>query len=210
MPPPGGCGKKSFFIEVPPQALKRLTSVSMLYGTLKRPSSTELHAFVSFSEPPLGVIQFVIQSVPDCSVADDVEDFSNSRCTVQKAILIADDNAGVRRAVRNALEKSGEWKICGEAVNGRDVIEKAEQLHPDLVVVDFSMPVMNGLEAARALKRWRPSMPVVLFTIFKDRFLEAEAFAAGISVVVAKEDGIGVLAEQANVLLKYAAPDYTH
>ena len=160
--------------------------------------------------PPLGVIQCVILSVPDCSVADDVEDFSNSRCIVQKAILIADDNAGVRRAVRNALEKSGEWKICGEAVNGRDVIEKAEQLHPDLVVVDFSMPVMNGLEAARALKRWRPSMPVVLFTIFKDRFLEAEAFAAGISVVVAKEDGIGVLAEQANVLLKYAAPDYTH
>ena len=132
------------------------------------------------------------------------------RGVVQKAILIADDNASVRRAVRHALEQSGEWTVCGEAVNGRDVVEKAEQLHPDLVVVDFSMPVMNGLEAARALKRCRPAMPVVLFTIFKDRFLEQEAFAAGISVVVAKEEGIGVLAEQAQVLLKYAVPDSVH
>jgi DNA-binding NarL/FixJ family response regulator len=123
---------------------------------------------------------------------------------VQKAILIADDNAGVRRAMRNMLESTGEWTICGEAANGRDAIEKAQELHPDLVVVDFSMPVMNGLEAARALKRARPGVPVVLFTIFKDRFLEAEAFAAGISVVVAKEEGVGALADHARLLLKYA------
>jgi DNA-binding NarL/FixJ family response regulator len=123
---------------------------------------------------------------------------------VCKAILIADDNASVRRALRHVLEEESDWTICGEAVNGRDAIEKAERLQPDLVIVDFSMPVMNGLEAARALKRARPSTPVVLFTIFKDRFLEEEAFAAGISVVVAKEDGIGMLADQARILLKYS------
>lgn len=129
---------------------------------------------------------------------------------MQKAILIADDNACVRRAMRRMLEIGEEWTVCGEAVNGRDVIEKTEQLHPDLVVVDFSMPVMNGLEAARAIKRIRPSLPVVLFTVFKDRFLEEEAFAAGISVVVAKEDGVGALADRARILLKYSLPDHAH
>jgi DNA-binding NarL/FixJ family response regulator len=129
---------------------------------------------------------------------------------VQKAILIADDNASVRRAIRHILEESGDLAVCGEAVNGREVIEKAEELHPDLVVVDFSMPVMNGLEAARALKRLKPALPVVLFTMFKDKFLEEEAFAAGISMVVAKEDGVAVLADRARVLLKYATADYTH
>jgi DNA-binding NarL/FixJ family response regulator len=127
---------------------------------------------------------------------------------VQKTILIGDDNAGVRRAMRHMFADSEEWTVCGEAVNGRDVVTKAAQLCPDLVVVDFSMPVMNGLEAARLLKRLRPSLPVVLFTVFKDRFLEEEAFAAGISMVVAKEEGISVLGERARVLLKYAAANH--
>jgi DNA-binding NarL/FixJ family response regulator len=124
---------------------------------------------------------------------------------VQKAILIADDNEAVRRAIRKVLERSLDCKICGEAENGRDAIEKERQLRPDLVVLDFSMPVMNGLEVARVLSREHPEVPLLLFTMFKDRFLEAEALAAGVSVVVSKEDGIALLAECADALLKHSS-----
>jgi len=129
---------------------------------------------------------------------------------MQKAILIADDNPAVRRALRYVLEEDDGWSVCGEAVNGPDAIEKEEQLRPDLVILDFSMPMMNGLDVARAMKRVRPALPVVLFTMFKDRLLEEEAFAAGISAVVAKETGIEALAESARVLLKYATASHSN
>jgi DNA-binding NarL/FixJ family response regulator len=123
---------------------------------------------------------------------------------MQRRILIADDNQAVRRAMRHMLEMNADYKVCGEAGDGREAIEKEKELQPDLVVVDFSMPVMNGLEVARVLKRARPGVPIVLFTMFKDRFLEEEAFAAGVSVVVSKEEGISILDVCAGVLLKYA------
>lgn len=119
-----------------------------------------------------------------------------------KSILVVDDNSSVRRTLRHMLEQHEDWKVCGEAVNGRDAIDKEERLRPDLVVLDFSMPVMNGLEAVRALKRIRPSTPVVIFTVFKDRFLEQEAYAAGASAVVSKEEGLSALSGFAQVLLK--------
>jgi DNA-binding NarL/FixJ family response regulator len=122
----------------------------------------------------------------------------------QKTILIADDNLAVRRAMRRVLEMNADWRVCGEAENGREALEKERQLQPDLVVVDFSMPGMNGLEVARVLKRVSPATPVVLFTMFKDRFLEEEAFAAGVSMVVSKEEGIAMLAECAHALLRYS------
>jgi DNA-binding NarL/FixJ family response regulator len=123
---------------------------------------------------------------------------------MRKAILIADDGAGIRRALRHVLEENGEWEVCAEAVDGQDAIEKEDELRPDLVVLDFSMPVMNGLEVARALKKVRPGLPLIMFTIFKDRYLETEAFAAGVSAVISKENGIEALEDYARVLLQYS------
>jgi DNA-binding NarL/FixJ family response regulator len=123
---------------------------------------------------------------------------------MRKAILIADDNAGVRRALRHVLEENGDWEVCAEAVDGGDAIEKEDELRPDLVILDFSMPVMNGLEVARALKKVRPGLPLIMFTIFKDRHLETEAFAAGVSAVISKENGIEALEDHARVLLQYS------
>jgi DNA-binding NarL/FixJ family response regulator len=120
-------------------------------------------------------------------------------------ILIADDNLSIRRVLRFALENGG-CQICGEAENGSVALKKVRELHPDLVVLDFSMPVLNGLEVLRALKRERPAMPVILFTMFKDKYLEADAFAAGASVVISKAAGVDTLIEQARVLLKYSRP----
>lgn len=68
---------------------------------------------------------------------------------MSKRIMVADDNAAIRRALRNLLELRKDWIVDSEAVNGRDAVEKAQKSTPDLIVLDVSMPVMNGLEAAR-------------------------------------------------------------
>jgi chemotaxis response regulator CheB len=64
-----------------------------------------------------------------------------------------DDSVLVRRIIRATLEQQNGWEVNGEAANGRDAIEQVQELMPDLIVLDFAMPVMNGLEPARALKR---------------------------------------------------------
>jgi DNA-binding NarL/FixJ family response regulator len=101
-------------------------------------------------------------------------------------ILIVDDCAVIRDSVRDALEKEKDWIVCGEAINGQDGVEKAKRLNPDLIVLDLSMPVMNGLEAARRLKLILPTVPVVLFTSFDSTHLTSEALRAGCSAVVLK------------------------
>ena len=72
------------------------------------------------------------------------------------SILIADDNAFVRRGLRDLFNGEGDFDVCGEAKNGREAIQEAQELHPDLILLDLSMPVMNGLDAARVLKRVMP------------------------------------------------------
>ena len=110
---------------------------------------------------------------------------------MSKCILIADDNAVIRRTLRHILEETNGWQVCGEAVNGRDAVEKAEQLHPDLVVLDLSMPEMDGFQAARVLRRSMPNVPLILFTVFgNNKHIEEEAEAAGITAVVSKMDGV--------------------
>ena len=85
--------------------------------------------------------------------------------------------------------------MSGEAANGREAIEKAEQLKPDLIVLDLAMPVMNGLEAARDLQRLLPSLPLVMFTNFNSPQLTNEALSAGVSAVVSKSELAGSVAE---------------
>lgn len=106
---------------------------------------------------------------------------------VPKCILVVDDSALIRRMIREMLERQVGWEVCGEAANGREGIEEAQRLKPDLVVLDLSMPVMNGLEAARELKRLLPSLPLVMFTNFTSLQLSKEVLSAGVSAVVSKD-----------------------
>ena len=91
-----------------------------------------------------------------------------------KHILIVDDNAAVRTGMREVLERQEGWEVCAEAANGREGIETVERLKPDLIVLDLSMPVMNGLEAARELQRRFPSVPVLMYSIIVDLISETE------------------------------------
>jgi DNA-binding NarL/FixJ family response regulator len=90
--------------------------------------------------------------------------------------------------------------VCGEAVNGREAVEKAQQLHPDLIVTDLSMPVMNGLEECRALKEIMPEVQVIMFTAHSDSFVEKEALSAGASVVISTSEAVATLIATARAL----------
>ena len=80
-------------------------------------------------------------------------------------ILVVDDHAFVRRRVRAILERFPEWEFCGEAENGQQAIEKTSELHPAIVVMDVSMPVLDGITATEVIKRDHPETHVVLLTL---------------------------------------------
>ena len=110
-----------------------------------------------------------------------------------KRILIVDDSPVIRKTLRETLADQDGWEICGEAANGREAIQKAQQLKPDVIVLDLSMPVMNGLDAARELTRLAPSVPLLMFTNFETARLKQEALSAGVRTLVSKSESVGVL-----------------
>jgi len=108
-------------------------------------------------------------------------------------ILIVDDSAPLRKSLRRCFECEPGWQVSGEATNGKEAIQKACELHPNIILLDLSMPEMNGLEAAKALKKLMPSVPLVMFTSFVTANLEREALACGICRVIVKSDPMGKL-----------------
>jgi CheY-like chemotaxis protein len=112
-----------------------------------------------------------------------------------KSILIVDDSQVVRQLVRTYLESRLEQVSFTEANDGLDAIEHVSRLKPDVIVLDMSMPVMNGLEAAPVLHDMAPLTPIILFTLHKDFVSEKHANAVGIRAVVSKMDQIEVLVD---------------
>jgi DNA-binding NarL/FixJ family response regulator len=102
--------------------------------------------------------------------------------------LIVDDSDLVRRGLRNVLQQNPEWEVSGEASNGTDAVEAFKKLRPDVVIVDFQMPGMNGIEAARRMLEIMPAVPIFLFTQHASAELEKRALEAGIQSVISKSD----------------------
>ena len=105
-------------------------------------------------------------------------------------VLIVDDSSVIRRSLRVFIERNTEWQVCGEAENGKIAVQKVQELHPHLVILDLSMPVMNGLEAARQITRIAPTVAMVMFTMHVNPQLRSDAQAVGIQDVVSKSEGI--------------------
>lgn len=121
-------------------------------------------------------------------------------CPVPKSILIVDDLAAVRKSVRSFLIDSG-FTVCGEAVDGYDAIQKADELKPDLILLDFAMPRMNGIEAAPILKKMLPETPIVLLSshyALQDR----GALLVAIDAVVPKDGGLSMLLRYVETLMR--------
>ena len=100
---------------------------------------------------------------------------------------IVDDSPPIRRSIRTFLESKTDWQVCGEAENGAAAIDLVQSLKPDLLVLDLSMPVMNGLDAARRIAVVSPKVVIVLFTGHASEQLETEAKKVGVRAVIRKD-----------------------
>ena len=118
---------------------------------------------------------------------------------MQKHILIADDHTITRQIVKEALSTALDIDDYQEAANGREAIERAEESKPDLIILDVSMPEMDGITAARHLKRCLPEVPIILFTMHDLGRDGARTF--GVDAVVSKPDGLAKLSDEVQSLL---------
>lgn len=103
-------------------------------------------------------------------------------------IFIADDHEIFRRGLKSLLESRPGWQICGEAADGLGAVKQALQLEPDVVVLDVSMPGLNGLDATRRIMAERPESRVVILSQHEPSFLETSALEAGARVYLTKTD----------------------
>ncbi|HTP67448.1 MAG TPA: response regulator [Dongiaceae bacterium] len=117
-----------------------------------------------------------------------------------KAVVIVDDNAILRRAVGNAFLENG-FSACNEAENGKEGVEVIKKVKPDLVILDLSMPVMNGLEAASVLRKLFPKLPIILFSMYGSEPIKSEAAHVGVDAVISKTEDIPRLLDKAHELL---------
>jgi two-component system, NarL family, nitrate/nitrite response regulator NarL len=126
----------------------------------------------------------------------------------KKRVLLVDDNSAVRSLVRQLFELEADFEIAGEAENGRDAVEKAENLKPDLIILDLSMPVMTGFDAAPKLRKLLPDTRIILFTVQEGSEVEQLARAAGIHAVVPKNQAASNLLLKAQALLASVKQEY--
>lgn len=104
-------------------------------------------------------------------------------------VLIADDHQVMRRGVRAVVELLPGWEVCGEASTGREAVEMVERLQPTIVVMDVTMPELNGLEATRQIKKIAPATEILMFTGLETEELIRQVFEAGARSYILKTDG---------------------
>lgn len=118
-----------------------------------------------------------------------------------KRVLIADDSQDMRQLLCRVFEAEEGFEMCAEAVDGADAVSKARAFRPDLIILDLSMPAMNGLAAARVIHRELPGVPIILYTLYAQAIQQDEASAAGIRRVVPKTELMALVRHAHDVLL---------
>lgn len=122
---------------------------------------------------------------------------------MKKRILVADDNPLIRKMLCKIFHNHESLEICDEAVDGREAVEKAERHQPDLIIMDLAMPVMDGLKAAQAIRKFLPDVPIILFTLHAKTINDFDLQDSGITRVVRKSEMIS-LVDHAEQLLRVA------
>jgi DNA-binding NarL/FixJ family response regulator len=109
---------------------------------------------------------------------------------MKHTILIVDDSPLIRRSLRLWIDESLDWEVCGEAENGEQAVERVEELRPEIVILDFQMPVMNGIEAARRIRDRVPRTAMLMFTMHTSGELLKQALEAGVADVISKSERV--------------------
>jgi DNA-binding NarL/FixJ family response regulator len=117
-------------------------------------------------------------------------------------VLIADDHEIVRRGVRSILESRKDLQICGEAADGRDAVLKATQLHPDLVILDHSMPILSGLAATSEIHQLMPDVPILMLSMHQEKSLLDAVQVAGAQGFVPKGECADKLLEAVDAVMR--------
>ena len=115
-------------------------------------------------------------------------------------ILVADDNPAVRHYLRSLLELESTWRVCGEARTGGEAMEKVKESPPDMILLDFQMPDLNGIDVARQIAKIFPEIPILMVTIHLSKQLAEEARKVGIRGVCLKSD-VGSIVGAVDALL---------
>ena len=121
-----------------------------------------------------------------------------AKVQMRTRFLIVDDSELVRRSLRTVLQANPEWEICGEAADGTSAVEMFKDLRPNVVILDFQMPGINGIETARRMAEIAPAIPILLFTQHASADLERHAHEVGIRSVVSKTNAfpmVGMIEE---------------
>jgi DNA-binding NarL/FixJ family response regulator len=137
---------------------------------------------------------------------EEARDAAQSSNGARKRILIADDHEMLRHGVRTLLEMRTDWEICGEAVNGSEAVEKAQELRPDLIILDINMPELNGLEAARRILHNDSAAKILVFTVHDSDQATQEVLAAGAHAYLSKSRAGQDLLRTVQELLEDAPP----
>ena len=103
-------------------------------------------------------------------------------------ILVADDHALMRRGIKTLVDSHAGWKICGEAVTGREAVTKADQLRPDIVILDISMPDLNGIDAAKRIRRILPETEILMLSVHYSDQLILDILKSGVRGYIVKSD----------------------
>jgi DNA-binding NarL/FixJ family response regulator len=117
-------------------------------------------------------------------------------------ILIADDREAIRKQVRLILTSRPNLEVCAEAADGKEAVEKTRELNPDLVILDITMPILNGLDAARVIKGFAPDIPILVLTVHKSRQLMQEAQKIGVQGYVTKAEASQTLLHAVDAVLQ--------
>ncbi len=121
-------------------------------------------------------------------------------------IILADDHEVVRQGVRRFLETQPSLEICAEAANGQEAVEKTLSLKPDIVILDLTMPVMNGVEAARQIRQLVPSAKIIVFSMHDFAQLAETVKQAGADAYVSKSNRVDKLYEAIRTVLSNDRP----
>jgi CheY-like chemotaxis protein len=140
----------------------------------------------------------VVEPSQNCAIRGDVR----PRKEAPLRILIADDHAVVRKGVASILSSATYFEVCAEAENGEDAVQKTLQFNPDVVILDITMPVLDGLAAARKIRAFRPKTSILMLSLHHDAEIVAAAQSAGAQGFVTKTEIAGALLQAVDAVLR--------